>query len=249
LTLKKILEAIVEVDFRDVSYGFRPNPSCNDAQDMVDKIHIKKSLNYVVGMDIVKFFDVVCHKCLMKCRKQRIVDPRLLRIIARFLKSGVMVEGKYLETCRGTPQGGILSLILANIVSHYVLDRWFESMVKKPLTGFALLVRYTDDFIVCFQSGWEARAFGKALWKRLAKFRLTISEEKSRNIEFGRYACQQAKKPGKKCATFDFFGFTHFYILSKRCIPEELDEGNPQVLFCEGAHSNPGAITPIGGGL
>jgi group II intron reverse transcriptase/maturase len=252
LALKKILEAFFEVDFRDAAYGFRANRSCNDAQDMVDKTIMTKPLNYVLGKDIAKFFDAVDHNCLMKCRKQRIVDPRLLRIIARLLNYGVMVEDKYLETDRrSTQQGGILSPILANIVSHYVLNRWFESMVKKQLTGFALLVRYTDDFIVCFQSGWEAEVFGKALWKRLVKFRLVISEEKSRTIEFGRYACQQAKEQGKKCATFDFFGFTHFYTRSKRrgCALEEPYEEKPQILFCEGAHSNPRAITPIGGGL
>ena len=252
LALKKILEAIFEEEFHDVSYGFRANRSCNDAQDMVDKTLMTKSLNYVVGKDIAKFFDAVDHNCLMKCLKQRVVGPSLLRINARFLKSGVMVEDKYLETDRrSTQQGGILSSILANIDTHYVLNRWFESVVKKRLTGFALLVRYTDDLIVCFQNGWEARAFEKALWKRLAKFKLVISEEKSRTIEFGRYACQQAKKKGKKCATFDFFGFTHFYARSKRrgSAPEESDEGKPQILFCVGAHSNPGANTAIGGGL
>jgi retron-type reverse transcriptase len=102
-------------------------------------------------MDIAKFFDMVDHECLMECLKQRVVDPSLLRIIARFLKSGVMEEGKYLETDRGTPQGGILSPMLANIYLHYALDLWFEKEVKKRLKGFAQLIRYADDFIVCFQ--------------------------------------------------------------------------------------------------
>jgi RNA-directed DNA polymerase len=208
LAIKKILEAIFEVDFSDVSYGFRPNRSCHDALDMVDTIIMTKPVSYVVDMDIAKFFDTVDHECLMECLKQRVVDPSLLRIIARFLKSGVMEEGKYLETDRGTPQGGILSPMLANIYLHYALDLWFEKEVKEQLKGFAQLVRYADDFIVCFQHDDEARAFGKALRERLAKFRLTISEEKSRIIAFGRYACQQARKQGKKCATFDFLGFT-----------------------------------------
>ena len=210
LALKKILEAIFEEDFCDVSYGFRPNRSCHDALDMVDKTIMIQPVNYVVDMDIAKFFDTVDHGCLMDCLKQRIADPSLLRIIARFLKSGVMEEGKYMETDRGTPQGGILSPLLANIYLHYALDLWFEKEVKKGLTGFALLVRYADDFIVCFQNGSETRAFGKALRERLAEFGLVISEEKSRIIAFGRYACQQARKQGKKCATFDFLGFTHF---------------------------------------
>jgi len=190
LAIKKILEAIFEEDFSDVSYGFRPNRSCHDALDMVDTIIMTKQVNYVVDMDIAKFFDTVDHECLMECLKQRVVDPSLLRIIARFLKSGVMEEGKYRKTDRGTPQGGILSPILANIYLHYALDLWFENEVKKRLNGFAQLVRYADDFIVCFQHDDEARAFGKTLRERSAKFGLTISEEKSRIIEFGRYACQ-----------------------------------------------------------
>jgi RNA-directed DNA polymerase len=203
---------IFEEDFIDVSYGFRPDRSCHDALDMIDKTITTQPVNYVVDMDmdIAKFFDTVDHEWLMRCLKQRIVDPSLLRLIARFLRSGVMEEGKYIETDKGTPQGGILSPMLANIYPHYVIDLWFERAVKKRLTGFAQLVRYADDFIICFQYGDEARAFGKALKQRLAKFGLAISEEKSRIIEFGRYACQQAKKQGKKCATFDFLGFTHF---------------------------------------
>ena len=208
LAIKKILEAIFEEDFCDVSHGFRPYRSCHDALDMVDMIIMTKPVNTVVDMDITKFFDMVDHECLMECLKQRVVDPSLLRIIARFLKSGVMDEGKYRKTDRGTPQGGILSPILANIYLHYALDLWFEKEVKKQLNGFAQLVRYADDFIVCFQYDDEARAFWKALKERLAKFGLTISEEKSRIIKFGRYACQQARKQGKKCATFDFLGFT-----------------------------------------
>ena len=208
LAIKKILEAIFEEDFCDVSYGFRPNRSCHDALDMVDMIIMTKPVNSVVDMDIAKFFDTVDHECMMECLKQRVVDPSLLRIIALFLTSGVIEEGKYLETDRGTPQGGLLSPILANIYLHYALDLWFEKEVKKQLNGFAQLVRYADDFIVCFQYDDEARAFWKALKERLAKFGLTISEEKSRIIKFGRYACQQARKQGKKCATFDFLGFT-----------------------------------------
>jgi RNA-directed DNA polymerase len=179
-------------------------------------IIMTRPVNSVVDMDIAKFFDTVDHECLIECLKQRVVDPSLLRIIARFLKSGVMEEGKYQKTDRGTPQGGILSPILANIYLHYVLDIWFEKEVKKQLNGFAQLVRYADDFIVCFQYDDEARVFGKALRERLAKFGLTISEEKSRIIKFGRYACQQARNHGKKCATFDFLGFTLYCDITRK---------------------------------
>jgi len=201
MALKKILAAILEVDFCEVSYGFRPNRSCHDALDMVDTTIMSQPVNYVVDMDIAKFFDSVDHNCLMDCLKQRIADTSLLRIIARFLRSGVMEDGAYQETDRGTPQGGVLSPVLANIYLHYALDLWFEQEVKKQLSGFAQLVRYADDFVVCFQCSSDAEAFGEALRERLAKFELKISEEKSRIIAFGRSACQQARKQGKKCAT------------------------------------------------
>jgi retron-type reverse transcriptase len=145
LAIKKILGAIFEEKFVDASYGFRPNRNCHDALDKVAETIMTKPVNYVVDMDIAKFFDTVDHLWMMRCLQLRIVDPSLLRLIARFLKSGVMEEGKYYETDKGTPQGGILSPMLANIYLHYVLDRWFERAVKKRLTGFAQLVRYADD--------------------------------------------------------------------------------------------------------
>ena len=145
--IKKILEAIFEQDFVDASYGFRVNRSCHDALDMIDKTIMTRPVNYVVDMDIAKFFDTVNHEWLMECLKRRIVDPSLLRLIARFLRSGVMEEGKYYETDKGTPQGGILSPILANIYLHHVLDLWFEREVKSQLKGFAQLVRYADDCV------------------------------------------------------------------------------------------------------
>jgi RNA-directed DNA polymerase len=210
MAIKKILEAIFEQDFIDVSYGFRPNRSCHDALDKVDKILMTKPINYVVDMDVAKFFDTVDHETLLKCLKQRITDPSLLQLISRFLRSGMMEDGKYFETDKGTPQGGILSPVLANAYLHYALDLWFEKVVKTHLKGFAHLVRYADDFVVCFQNGDEARAFEAALRERLGLFGLEISEEKSRIIEFGRGSCRDSKRQGRKCATFDFLGFTHY---------------------------------------
>lgn len=208
--IKKILEAIYEVDFMDVSYGFRPNRSCHDALDVLDKTIMTKPINYVVDMDIEKFFDTIDHKWLIECLKQRIKDTSLLRIIVRFLKAGVMEEGKYIETEKGAPQGGILSPVLANIYLHYILDLWFEKKIKRQLKGYAKLIRYADDFIVSFQSGDEAKRFGEVLKQRLNKFGLKIAENKSRIIEFGRYVWQKAQREGKKMATFNFLGFTHF---------------------------------------
>jgi RNA-directed DNA polymerase len=208
--IKKILEAIFEVDFMDVSFGFRPNRSCHDALDVLDKTIMTKPVNYVVDMDIEKFFDTIDHGWLMRCLRERIKDTSLLRLIGRFLKAGVMEEGKYMEVDRGAPQGGVVSPILANIYLHYVLDLWFEKAVKKQLKGYAQLIRYGDDFIVCFQSGSEARAFEEMLRQRLGKFGLKIAEGKSRVIGFGRYEWEKARREGTRVATFDFLGFTHY---------------------------------------
>jgi len=210
MAIKKILEAIFEVDFEDVSFGFRPRRSCHDALDAVDKAVMTKPINYVVDMDIKSFFDTVDHKWLKACLKQRVADKNLLRLIARFLKAGVMEEGKYYQTDKGTPQGGIISPLLANIYLHYVLDLWFEKIIKKELRGYAQLTRYADDFVVCFQNKKEAEEFGEKLRERLSKFGLRIAEDKSKIIEFGRYPWQRAQQEGRKLATFDFLGFTHY---------------------------------------
>ena len=208
--IKKILEAIFEVDFMDVSFGFRPNRSCHDALYALNKTIMTKPINYVADMDIEKFFDNIDHNWLMKCLKQRIKDKSLLRIIVRFLKAGIMEEGKFMRTDKGAPQGGVLSPLLANIYLHYVLDLWFEKREKKQLRGFAQLIRYADDFIVCFQYGKEAKAFDDKLRQRLDKFGLKIAESKSGIIEFGRYVWWRAQRENKKVATFDFLGFTHY---------------------------------------
>jgi RNA-directed DNA polymerase len=214
--MKKILEAIFEVDFMDVSFGFRPNRSCHNGLDVLDKAIMTRPVNYIVDMDIEKFFDTIEHGWMMRCLRERIIDTSLLRLIVRFLKAGVMEEGKCMEVDRGTPQGGIISPILANIYLHYVLDVWFEKAVKKQLKGYAQLIRYGDDFIVCFQRGDEARAFEETLRQRLGKFGLRIAEGKSRVIGFGRSEWEKARREGRKVATFDFLGFTHYCDKTRR---------------------------------
>jgi RNA-directed DNA polymerase len=175
-----------------------------------------KPINYIVDMDIEKFFDTIDHGWLMRCLRERIIDTSLLRLIGRLLKAGVMEEGKYIEVDKGTPQGGVISPILANIYLHYILDLWFEKAVKKQLTGYAQLIRYGDDFIVCFQRGDEAKAFEERLRQRLGKFGLKIAEGKSRVMEFGRYEWEKARREGKTVATFDFLGFTHYCDKTRR---------------------------------
>ena len=139
----------------------------------------------------------------MERLKHRIVDTSLLQPIGRFIKSCIMEDGIYFETEMGTPQGGILSPVLANVYLHYAIDKWFEDEVKQQLPGYAQLIRYADDFVVCFEKEVEARGFGGDLRRRMGEFGLTISEEKSTIIEFGRCACTRAKRYGWKCETFD----------------------------------------------
>jgi RNA-directed DNA polymerase len=213
---KRILEAIYEVDFCDVSYGFRPKRGCHEALKALNDAIMTRPIQYVVDMDIRKFFDTISHEWMMKCLRQRIVDSRFLRLIGRFLNAGVMEDGELIETEQGTPQGGNLSPILANIYLHYVLDLWFERKVKKQLKGYAQLIRYADDFVVCFEKGEEAEAFSKELVERLKKFGLEIAENKSRTIQFGRRAWQEAEAENKKVETFDFLGFTHYCERARR---------------------------------
>ncbi|QOY38311.1 group II intron reverse transcriptase/maturase [Anaerobacillus isosaccharinicus] len=209
--IAKILNAIYEQDFMDSSFGFRPKRSCHDALKILNVYINTKYTNYVVDADIKGFFNNVDHTWMMSFLKHRIEDPNILRIIARFLKGGYMEEGKLFKTEDGTPQGGIISPILANIYLHYVLDLWFDKVVRKQCKGQAYIVRYADDYVCCFQNKDDAEAFYRALIKRLEKFNLELAEDKTKIIPFGRYAEENCKKNGgTKPPTFDFLGFTHY---------------------------------------
>jgi RNA-directed DNA polymerase len=215
--ITKILNTIYENDFLHCSFGFRPKRSCHDALKILNFYIEKRSVNYVVDVDIKGFFDNVDHKWMMEFLKLRIADTNLLRIIGRFLKGGYMEEGKKYKTDNGTPQGGVISPVLANVYLHYVLDLWFEKKVKKQCKGQAYIVRYADDFVCCFQYQSEAQEFFQALRFRLKKFNLEIAEDKTKIIPFGRFAEKYAiQKGNSKPATFDFLGFTHYCGKSKR---------------------------------
>ena len=214
--LKKILEAIFEVDFLDVSFGFRPGRSSHQALHVLDQTVMRRPVNVVVDMDIEKFFDTVEHKWMMKFLGVRIADPNILRLVGRFLRARVMEDGKYYQVDKGTPQGGILSPLLANIYLHYCLDLWFEKKIKRQVRGYARFIRYADDFVVCFQKAEEAEEFGRILRQRLGKFGLAVSEEKSRIISFGKYPYYSARDERKKLETFDFLGFTHYCTKTRR---------------------------------
>ena len=215
--IAKILNVIYEPIFLDCSFGFRPNRSCHDALKILNVYIEERHTNYIVDVDIKGFFDNVSHEWMMKFLEHKIADRNLLGIIARFLKGGYMEEGKYYKTDVGTPQGGIISPILANVYLHYVLDLWFEKVVRKSCTGQAYMVRYADDFVCCFQSESEAEGFYYDLVARLKKFNLDISEDKTKIMPFGKYTEQNNKRKRKsKPDTFDFLGFTHFCSRNKQ---------------------------------
>jgi len=208
--LTRILSAIYETDFIDDSYGFRPNRGCHDALRALTQAVEGNPVNHIVDADIKGFFDNVEHEWMMKFLEHRIADKRVLRYIVRFLKAGVMEEGLVKKSDIGTPQGGIISPLLANIYLHYSLDLWFEKVFQKECYGYARLIRYADDFVVCFQQERDAVKFRADLEGRLAQFGLEISPEKTKIIEFGPMAEIKAKREGRKPQTFDFLGFTHY---------------------------------------
>lgn len=205
--LSKILNSIYEEDFLECSFGYRPNRGTHDALKVLNRIIETKDINYIVDVDIKGFFDHVNHEWLKKFIKHRIADPNIYRLIVRFLKAGVMEKGLHIETLEGTPQGGVVSPILANIYLHYVVDLWFEKVVRKNGCGNALMVRYADDMVFCFQAENEAKEFYRSLEERLKRFNLEISEEKSKIIPF--------RKNKENKTTFDFLGMTHYIGKSK----------------------------------
>lgn len=214
--IARILNAIYEVDFLDFSYGFRPNRSCHQALERLDKIIMTKPINHVIDADIKGFFDNVSHGWMMKFLEHRISDPNLLRLIARFLKNGYMEEGTLFATDKGTPQGGIVSPILANVYLHYVLDLWFENRMKPQCRGVAEIVRYADDFVICVQFKEDADKIHEQLRARIEEFNLELAEDKTRVIGFGRYSEQKARSRGVKSETFNFLGFTHYVGKSRK---------------------------------
>ncbi|OOY82244.1 group II intron reverse transcriptase/maturase [Solemya velum gill symbiont] len=212
LMLKKLLEAIYENDFLDCSYGFRSKLGCHDAIKALDTVVMTKPINYIVEVDIRKFFDNVSHYWLQRCLEERIADKNLLWLVRRFLKAGIVEAGEYQASKVGTPQGGVISPLLANIYLHYILDLWFEKKIKPKGKGYMQLIRYCDDFVVCCQNKQDAEEFLNNLRLRLAEFNLMVAEDKTKIIEFGRDAWRKSLKTRKKPDTFTFLGFTHYLL-------------------------------------
>jgi RNA-directed DNA polymerase len=206
----KVLNQIWEEDFLGFSYGFRPGRSQHDALDALYVGITSKKVNYVVDLDIRSFFDKVDHGHLEKFVRHRIGDERLVRLIQKWLRAGVVEDGQWFETKEGTPQGAVISPLLANLYLHYVLDLWVEAWRKKVARGEVIAVRYADDGVLGFQYREDAEKFLKELQERVRKFGLELHPEKTRLIEFGRYAAERRAKRGKgKPETFNFLGFTH----------------------------------------
>lgn len=207
----ELLEIVYEPKFCDVSYGFRPQRNCHQAiREVIEDIQYRKT-NYIVEADIKSFFDTLDHAWLIKFLEHDIADRKFIGIIKRFLKAGIMENGQTIAKEEGSPQGNGASPILANIYLHYVLDLWFEKAFKKQCRGEAYLIRYCDDFVCCFQYKEDAEKFYTALIERFRRFNLELALEKTKVLEFGRFAeANRGKRGLGKPETFDFLGFTFY---------------------------------------
>src|ERR1700730_6199673 len=206
-----ILNQIYEVDFKGFSYGFRPGRNPHQALDALTVGIQRKRVNWVLDADIRGFFDNLSIEWAIKFVEHRVADPRILRLIQKWLKAGISEDGQWSESKVGTPQGAVVSPLLANVCLHYVFDLWVEAWRKKVAKGDVIVVRYADDLVVGFQHRTEAERFLEMFRERLAKFGLELHAEKTRLIEFGQSAEQNRKWRGEaKPETFTFLGFTHY---------------------------------------
>jgi group II intron reverse transcriptase/maturase len=205
-----VLNLIYEEDFLGFSYGFRPQRGAHDALDALWVGLMGKKVNWVLDADIQGFFDTIDHGWLCKFLEHRIADCRILRLIHKWLRAGVSEDGQWSRTTVGTPQGAVVSPLLANVFLHYVFDLWGQQWRSRHATGDMIVVRYADDFVLGFQHRDEAEQFLHQLRERFQKFGLALHPDKTRLIEFGRFAAKnrQGRQQGKP-ETFDFLGFTH----------------------------------------
>jgi group II intron reverse transcriptase/maturase len=212
-----VLNAIYEEDFRGFSYGFRPRRNQHDALDALIVGITTTKVNWILEVDIRSFFDEVNREWLTRFLEHRIADPRILRLIQKWLKAGVLENGVVTDSEKGTGQGTVISPLLANVYLHYSLDLWAEHWRRREATGDMIIVRYADDVVVGFEHESDARRFWEAMRERLQKFSLTLHPDKTRLVEFGRFAAVNRKRRGLgKPETFDFLGFTLVCSKSRR---------------------------------
>jgi len=230
-TIVTVLEQIYEVDFLGFSYGSRPGRSQHNALDAVHVAIMHRKVSWVLDADIRKFYDSLDHGWILKFLAHRVTDPRMLRLIRKFLRAGVSEDGEWSKTVVGTPQGSVISSILSNIFLHYALDQWVNWWRDHHARGEVYIVRYADDFVMGFQHRSDALRFQAELKERMAKFHLEIHEDKTRLVEFGRFAAKNRKDRGdRKPETFDFLGFTHIcsqkrngsFTIYRKTIPKRL---------------------------
>jgi group II intron reverse transcriptase/maturase len=208
--VRTILECIYEQDFLGFSYGFRPGRGCHQALDALSVGITKRKVNWIIDADIRGFFDNISHEWLLKFLVHRNADPRMLRLLKKWLRAGVSEDGAWSPTTVGTPQGAVISPLLANVFLHYVLDQWINAWRKRHAKGEVIIVRYADDFVIGFREESDARRCLAELKERFTKFGLELHPEKTRLLEFGRYAQERRAKRGEgPPETFDFLGFTH----------------------------------------
>jgi RNA-directed DNA polymerase len=211
-----LMNAIYEQDFLDCSYGFRPGRSQHQALDEVRRVICTRPTGWILELDIQSYFDKIVRGSLIEMVEKRVSDGSVLRLIQKWIKVGVIEDGKLLVSETGTGQGQPISPLLANIYLHHALDVWFEDVVKPRLKGEAYEIRFADDAILCFQHREDAEKVMRVLPKRLEKYGLTLHPEKTRLIEFGRHAARNAKKQGKQPESFDFLGFKHLCARSRK---------------------------------
>jgi group II intron reverse transcriptase/maturase len=209
--LRVVLDQIYEGDFLGFSYGFREGRRAHGALDALTVAIERKRINWVLDADIQGFFDAIDHNWMLAFLEHRIADQRVLRLIRRWLRAGVMEEGVRKRTGAGTPQGAVISPLLANIYLHYVLDLWVNQWRRREARGEVIIVRYADDFVLGFQYREDAERLRRALESRMEKFGLTLHPDKTRLLEFGRFADERRRRRGaRRPETFDFLGFTHY---------------------------------------
>jgi RNA-directed DNA polymerase len=211
-----VLNAVYEQDFRDFSYGFRPRRSAHQALDALWQSLMEVDGGWVLDLDIKAFFDTLVLSQLRAFLDQRIIDGVLRRTINKWLKAGVMEDGEVRRTDLGTPQGGVISPLLANIYLHEVLDEWFVREVQPRLTARAYLIRYADDAVIVFEDESDARRVYEVLPKRFAKYGLAVHPEKTKLVRFPKPSSGQSSARSEGSETFDLLGFTHFWALSRK---------------------------------